>query len=381
MALAGSAWPPGRAAPPRAPRRAPPASRRRRSRRRRGARPRRAPPRRAARGRSTSRFASSRSKSWSTPCESRRGYPFPAAEPRRWSRLRRNPRARSATLRRRTEPCWATHSKPEARPPAGQPPRLDRAGGARRALAAAARRADKKADPPPAPATGRRAPRRRPEPGPGARALPAGKPVIKEKFGTRLDGLVRRLFPFLFWRRLNPNVLSVIGALVSVGAASAFLAGHLRTGGWLMLAAASSTSSTAWSRGTTARPDLRRVPRLDARPAGRHGGARRASRPLRGPRPPRHRVVAGVALVASVLVSYAKARAEVVLGSLDAGVLRARRADGDPRARRGHRATSRSRSASSRIGARSPRSSGSRSRTARWRRSTPRRASPGEPAP
>ena len=60
--------------------------------------------------------------------------------------------------------------------------------------------------------------------------------MIKEKFGDRLDDLVRALFPFLFWRPLNPNLLSLLGALVSVGAASAFLAGDLRTGGWLMIA-------------------------------------------------------------------------------------------------------------------------------------------------
>jgi archaetidylinositol phosphate synthase len=144
--------------------------------------------------------------------------------------------------------------------------------------------------------------------------------VIKEKFGDRLDRVVHRLFPFLFWRPLNPNILSVLGAVVSVGAASAFLAGHLRTGGWLMIAsgffdlvdgAVARHNGTASTFGAFLDSTLDRLVDV-AVLAGMimyyaAGGS------------PRIAVVAGVALVASVLVSYAKARAEVVMGSLDAG--------------------------------------------------------------
>jgi phosphatidylglycerophosphate synthase len=144
--------------------------------------------------------------------------------------------------------------------------------------------------------------------------------VIKEKFGARLDRLVQALFPFLFWRPLNPNLLSVIGAAVSVGAASAFLAGHLRTGGWLMIAsgffdlvdgAVARHNGTASTFGAFLDSTLDRLVDM-AVLAGMimyyasHGS-------------PWIALVAGVALVSSVLVSYAKARAEVVMRRLDAG--------------------------------------------------------------
>jgi len=144
--------------------------------------------------------------------------------------------------------------------------------------------------------------------------------VIKEKFGERLDALVHVLFPFLFWRPLNPNLLSVLGALVSVGAATAFLSGHLRTGGWLMIASGffdlvdgavarhNGTTSTfgAFLDSTLDRlVDMAVLAGIALYYAG-HGA-------------PGVAVVAGVALVASVLVSYAKARAEVVMPRLDAG--------------------------------------------------------------
>ena len=144
--------------------------------------------------------------------------------------------------------------------------------------------------------------------------------MIKEKFGERLDALVHVLFPFLFWRPLNPNLLSVLGALVSVGAATAFLSGHLRTGGWLMIASGffdlvdgavarhNGTTSTfgAFLDSTLDRlVDMAVLAGIALYYAG-HGA-------------PDVAVVAGVALVASVLVSYAKARAEVVMPRLDAG--------------------------------------------------------------
>jgi len=144
--------------------------------------------------------------------------------------------------------------------------------------------------------------------------------VIKEKFGARLDEVVRRLFPFLFWRPLNPNVLSVLGALVSVGAASAFLSGHLRTGGWLMIAsgffdlvdgAVARWNGTTSTFGAFLDSTLDRLTDM----ALLVGMAMYFA--LAGE--PGHVLLAGYALVASVLVSYAKARAEVVMPRLDAG--------------------------------------------------------------
>jgi phosphatidylglycerophosphate synthase len=144
--------------------------------------------------------------------------------------------------------------------------------------------------------------------------------VIKEKFGSRLDEGVRRLFPFLFWRPINPNALSLLGALVSVGAASAFLSGHLRTGGWLMIAsgffdlvdgAVARHNGTASTFGAFLDSTLDRLVDM-AVLAG-------IALYYAGHGQPGVAVVAGVALVASVLVSYAKARAEVVMPRLDAG--------------------------------------------------------------
>lgn len=145
--------------------------------------------------------------------------------------------------------------------------------------------------------------------------------MIKEKFGERLDRVVHALFPFLFWRPLNPNLLSVFGAVVSVGAAAAFLSGHLRTGGWLMIGAGFFDlvdGAVARHNGTTSTFGAFLDSTLDrlvdmAVLAGMimyyasHGSHWVA-------------LVAGVALVSSVLVSYAKARAEVVMSRLDAGL-------------------------------------------------------------
>ncbi len=60
--------------------------------------------------------------------------------------------------------------------------------------------------------------------------------MIKQKFGDRLDGWIHTAFPFLFYRPLNPNLLTGIGALGSAAAAAAFAGGWLATGGVLILA-------------------------------------------------------------------------------------------------------------------------------------------------
>ncbi len=145
--------------------------------------------------------------------------------------------------------------------------------------------------------------------------------MIKEKFGDRLDRVVHALFPFLFWRPLNPNLLSVLGAVVSVGAASAFLSGHLRTGGWLMIAsgffdlvdgAVARHNGSASTFGAFLDSTLDRLVDMAVLAGMIMFYAGRGS--------PGIALVAGVALVSSVLVSYAKARAEVVMGRLDAGL-------------------------------------------------------------
>jgi phosphatidylglycerophosphate synthase len=144
--------------------------------------------------------------------------------------------------------------------------------------------------------------------------------VIKERFGDRLDRVIHAAFPFLFWRPLNPNLLSLLGAAVSVGAATAFLAGHLRTGGWLVIAsgffdlvdgAVARHNGTASTFGAFLDSTLDRLVDM-AVLAGIIMYYASAGSPWVA-------IVAGVALVSSVLVSYAKARAEVVMRRLDAG--------------------------------------------------------------
>ena len=60
--------------------------------------------------------------------------------------------------------------------------------------------------------------------------------MIKSVVGQRLDALIHRLFPFLFWRPLDPDTLTIAGTLVSVGAAWALAESALVLGGILILA-------------------------------------------------------------------------------------------------------------------------------------------------
>ena len=39
--------------------------------------------------------------------------------------------------------------------------------------------------------------------------------MIKQKLGKKIDGWIHIAFPFLFIRELNPNLLTVVGVLVS----------------------------------------------------------------------------------------------------------------------------------------------------------------------
>jgi phosphatidylglycerophosphate synthase len=59
--------------------------------------------------------------------------------------------------------------------------------------------------------------------------------VIKEKLGHRIDGWIHQFFPFLFWRSVNPNLLTVVGMLIAGCAGLAFAEGAFRLGGALLL--------------------------------------------------------------------------------------------------------------------------------------------------
>ena len=58
--------------------------------------------------------------------------------------------------------------------------------------------------------------------------------VIKEKFGHRLDSWVQTLFPFLFKGRIDPNLLTILGAMLCLVAAAAFGAGQFFAGALLL---------------------------------------------------------------------------------------------------------------------------------------------------
>ena len=59
--------------------------------------------------------------------------------------------------------------------------------------------------------------------------------MIKEKLGHRIDGWIHALFPFLFWRQLHPDVLTIVGMLIASMAGLAFANGAFPWAGVLLL--------------------------------------------------------------------------------------------------------------------------------------------------
>lgn len=146
--------------------------------------------------------------------------------------------------------------------------------------------------------------------------------MIKEKLGKHLDGWIHAALPFLFKRPVNPNLLTVLGTGVSLGAAWAFSEGHFRTGTVVMLAGGffdlvdgvvarhfgTSTSFGAFLDSTLDRlVDMAVLLGLVM-----YYGDQGEWVP---------QVLAGVVLVSSILTSYAKARAELLIPHLPGGIL------------------------------------------------------------
>jgi phosphatidylglycerophosphate synthase len=146
--------------------------------------------------------------------------------------------------------------------------------------------------------------------------------VIKAAVGKNLDVWIHRLFPFLFWRELDPNSLTMAGALVSTAAAAAFAAGAPVAAGVLILAGGFFDlvdGVVARHRGIATRFGAFLDSTLDrwvdavllvgiSVHYAREGA-------------PQHVALAGLALAAVVLVSYTKARAELVLEEFEVGLL------------------------------------------------------------
>jgi CDP-diacylglycerol--glycerol-3-phosphate 3-phosphatidyltransferase len=146
--------------------------------------------------------------------------------------------------------------------------------------------------------------------------------VIKANVGKNLDVWIRRLFPFLFWGRLDPNTLTVAGALVSTGAAALFAAGSPRLAGVAILAGGFFDlvdGVVARHRGIATRFGAFLDSTLDRWTdvvllAGVSVYFARVGHP-------EHVALAGLALATTVLVSYSKARAELVLERFEIGLM------------------------------------------------------------
>jgi CDP-diacylglycerol--glycerol-3-phosphate 3-phosphatidyltransferase len=146
--------------------------------------------------------------------------------------------------------------------------------------------------------------------------------LIKEKFGGRIDAWVEAAFPFLLRRPIDPNVLSVLGVLISLGGAYAFGRGSFFAGGVLVLAGGffdlvdgviARRHGRATIFGAFLDSTLDRLVDMAVLLGILMHFAASGDRAAAS--------LAGFAMVASVLVSYAKARAERYVPSFGGGML------------------------------------------------------------
>lgn len=146
--------------------------------------------------------------------------------------------------------------------------------------------------------------------------------MIKSRFGDRLDGWLEAALPFLFRRRINPNVLTVIGTAVSIGAGAAFAFGHFGWGAIAILVGGvfdlidgviARKHGIATAFGAFLDSTLDRLADM-AILLGimLHYAARGDAGTV---------LLGGIALIASVMTSYAKARAEQFVSSFSGGFL------------------------------------------------------------
>ena len=145
--------------------------------------------------------------------------------------------------------------------------------------------------------------------------------MIKAHFGDRVDAFVRIAFAPLFSTSVHPDLLSALGALLSVGAGCAVALGELRWGAGLIAAgglfdlvdgAVARHQGRASAYGAFLDSTLDRVADL-AILVGVSVHFAAAGRPA-------WVAVAGVALAATVLTSYIKARAEKFLERFEGGL-------------------------------------------------------------
>ena len=146
--------------------------------------------------------------------------------------------------------------------------------------------------------------------------------MLKARLGHDYDERIARALPFLFHPRVHPNVLSVLGVVVSLGGAWAFAEGAFRLGAAIVLVGGvfdlvDGVVARRQGRVTTFGGfldssldrvvDMALLLGLVLYYAGRGASALA--------------VLAALALVATVLVSYTKARAESVVPGFQGGLL------------------------------------------------------------
>ena len=146
--------------------------------------------------------------------------------------------------------------------------------------------------------------------------------MIKAPFGRSLDSAVQKAFPFLFRRPLNPNLLSVLGVLVSLGGAVSFAAGALPLGGILLFAggffdlvdgAVARHNAASTSFGAFLDSTLDRVVDMAILLGILMHYAKVGDLHLA--------LLAGIASIATVMVSYTKARAESIVSDFNSGLM------------------------------------------------------------
>lgn len=146
--------------------------------------------------------------------------------------------------------------------------------------------------------------------------------MIKARFGDRIDGVIHRLLPFLFRKPVNPNLLTVLGALISLVAAAALAFGWFVAGGLLVLLGGACDlvdGVIARHHGLSTRFGAFLDSTLDrlADMALLLGIAMYYV--LQGE--PGYVLLVGYTLISTVLVSYAQARAELVVPGFRVGLL------------------------------------------------------------
>jgi phosphatidylglycerophosphate synthase len=146
--------------------------------------------------------------------------------------------------------------------------------------------------------------------------------VLKARLGHDFDDRIARAVPFLFHSRIHPNALSVLGTAVSLGAAFAFAEGAFRAGALIVLAGGlfdlvdgvvARRQGRVTSFGGFLDSSLDRVVDMGLLLGLVMHYAGRGAEGLAW--------LAGLALVATVLVSYTKARAESVVEKFEGGLL------------------------------------------------------------